>query len=392
MARARRSALLHAHRHRLRPQDLEDCLSQATLELVARARAGGTWASTAHLARVLEQRFESRVQDRRRAVSGRSPMQAALEDALALGGLGEGFGCSVPDLAPGTEERVLLRIELRRLPRLALALSAEQRLVLASQVSLQMGCAEFCALHARESTVGIQVVVVMSGSAKGTSRRISDRLRIGKAPDNDLVLGDDTVSRHHCELSRAAEGVFVRDLNSTNGHAPPPCIRGRRRVRRGAKRRRDRACRPPRRRSVEVMPSESNKFGDALGHSLAMRTIFGVLKRIAPTDATVLLEGETGTGKDVLARAITPESPRGEGPFVVVDCGAISYSLIESELFGHERGAFTGAVRARQGPSSWPTAAPCSSTRSASSRSTCSRSCCACSRPGSFAASAATAR
>jgi DNA-directed RNA polymerase specialized sigma24 family protein len=147
VARARRAALLHAHRHRLRPQDLEDCLSQATLELVARARAGGTWASTAHLARVLEQRFESRVQDRRRAVSGRSPMQAALEGALALGGLGEGFGCSVPDLAPGTEERVLLRIELRRLPRLALALSAEQRLVLASQVSLQMGCAEFCALH-----------------------------------------------------------------------------------------------------------------------------------------------------------------------------------------------------------------------------------------------------
>jgi DNA-directed RNA polymerase specialized sigma24 family protein len=147
VARSRRSALLHAHRHRLRAQDLEDCLSQATLELVARARAGGTWASTAHLARVLEQRFESRVRDRRRAVSGRSPMQAALESALALGGLGEGFGCSVPDLAPGTEERVLLRIELRRLPRLALALSSDQQLVLASQVSLQMECAEFCALH-----------------------------------------------------------------------------------------------------------------------------------------------------------------------------------------------------------------------------------------------------
>ena len=75
-----------------------------------------------------------------------------------------------------------------------------------------------------------------------------------------------------------------------------------------------------------------------------MRTLFGVLERIAPTDATVLLEGETGTGKDVLARAIWTESARAQGPFVVVDCGAVSYSLLESELFGHERGAFTGAV------------------------------------------------
>jgi transcriptional regulator with GAF, ATPase, and Fis domain len=102
-------------------------------------------------------------------------------------------------------------------------------------------------------------------------------------------------------------------------------------------------------RSVEVLPSEHSKFGGALGQSLAMRTIFGVLERIAPTDATVLLEGETGTGKDVLARGIWSESTRAQGPFVVVDCGAVSYSLIESELFGHERGAFTGAVASRQG-------------------------------------------
>jgi transcriptional regulator with GAF, ATPase, and Fis domain len=80
-----------------------------------------------------------------------------------------------------------------------------------------------------------------------------------------------------------------------------------------------------------------------------MRTVFGMLERIAPTDGTVLLEGETGTGKDVLARAIHLASPRAKQPFVVVDCGAISYTLIESELFGHERGAFTGAVAARRG-------------------------------------------
>ena len=98
-----------------------------------------------------------------------------------------------------------------------------------------------------------------------------------------------------------------------------------------------------------MLPSDKPQFGTAIGQSLAMRTIFGVLERIAPTDATVLLEGETGTGKDVLARSIWQASTRAQKPFMVVDCGAVSYSLIESELFGHERGAFTGAVSARQG-------------------------------------------
>jgi DNA-binding NtrC family response regulator len=98
-----------------------------------------------------------------------------------------------------------------------------------------------------------------------------------------------------------------------------------------------------------VLPSDKTWFGAAIGQSLPMRSIFGMLERIAKTEATVLLEGETGTGKDVLARAIWTESARAQGPFVVVDCGAVSYSLIESELFGHERGAFTGAVAARQG-------------------------------------------
>jgi transcriptional regulator with GAF, ATPase, and Fis domain len=86
-----------------------------------------------------------------------------------------------------------------------------------------------------------------------------------------------------------------------------------------------------------------------VGPSLAMRQVFGLLERIAPSDATVLLEGETGTGKDVLGRSIHEQSARKSEPFVVVDCGAVSYNLIESEFFGHERGAFTGAVQARAG-------------------------------------------
>src|SRR5687768_8796334 len=86
-----------------------------------------------------------------------------------------------------------------------------------------------------------------------------------------------------------------------------------------------------------------------VGRSRVMREIFGLVERIAPTDATVLIEGETGTGKDMIARTLHQLSPRNPHPFIVVDCGAVAGTLIESELFGHEKGAFTGAVAARQG-------------------------------------------
>jgi transcriptional regulator with GAF, ATPase, and Fis domain len=195
------------------------------------------------------------------------------------------------------------------------------------------------------------VASVLSGAHKGMTTPMGGRLRIGKASDNDLVLSDDTVSRHHCELIRSPEGIHIRDLDSTNG------------TRVDGTRIREATVQPgsvvkvgeveislrPAHQKIEVLPSDKPRFGAAIGQSLSMRTIFGVLERIAPTDATVLLEGETGTGKEVLARAIWSASQRASKPFMVVDCGAVSYSLIESELFGHERGAFTGAVSARQG-------------------------------------------
>jgi len=197
---------------------------------------------------------------------------------------------------------------------------------------------------------GLQALV-LTGAHKGTSKVVGGRLTIGKAADNDLVLSDDTVSRHHCEIVRAPDGLHVRDLESTNG------------TRIDNTRVREAMIQPgsvlkvgevdiqfkPTAHRVEVLPSDKPNFGPAIGSSLAMRTIFGVLERIAPTDATVLLEGETGTGKDVLARAIWSSSHRANKPFLVVDCGAVTYSLIESELFGHERGSFTGAVSTRQG-------------------------------------------
>ena len=200
------------------------------------------------------------------------------------------------------------------------------------------------------SASGIEIVI-LSGGAKGTTKPLGERLRIGKASDNDVVLPDDTVSRHHCELTRRSDGVHVRDLGSTNGTKVQGARISEAVVGPGTVLKVgevDVALRLAT-RNAEVPPSERAWFGTAIGQSLAMRSIFSVLERIARTDGTVLLEGETGTGKDVLARAIWTESARAQGPFVVVDCGAVSYALLESELFGHERGAFTGAIAARQG-------------------------------------------
>ena len=119
----------------------------------------------------------------------------------------------------------------------------------------------------------------------------------------------------------------------------------------------------------ETVPAPGRKrYHRLIGESEPMRKVFTLVQRVGPTDATVLVVGETGTGKELVARAIHDASPRAAGPFVPVNCGAIPETLIESELFGHERGAFTGAHRMREGSSSSPTAARCSSTRSASCR------------------------
>jgi transcriptional regulator with GAF, ATPase, and Fis domain len=207
------------------------------------------------------------------------------------------------------------------------------------------------AVSSPETGKGEVLIVVLSGQSRGTRMPLTTKLRIGKAPDNDLVLSDGAVSRQHCELERSGSQIILRDLGSTN------------RTRVGGAEVEHAILAPgtsftvgdvdlmlhiePQR--MQVPPSAQSRFGDAIGPSLAMRSIFGVLERIAPSAASVLLEGETGTGKEVIARAIHEQSPRAREPFVVVDCGAVSYNLIESELFGHERGAFTSAVSARVG-------------------------------------------
>jgi DNA-binding NtrC family response regulator len=193
---------------------------------------------------------------------------------------------------------------------------------------------------------------VSSGADAGRTLVLDTTLIVGTQADAGLSLSDPTVSRQHVELQPLAEGVRVCDLNSRNGtfsggmriHEAILQVEPEARLRVGQ----TELC--IRVEEEEIGPRESSSaFGKALGQSQAMRHIFGILERVAPTDATVVLLGETGTGKEVLAHAIHEASRRSAQPFVVVDCSAISPQLIESELFGHVKGAFTGAISNRDG-------------------------------------------
>ena len=165
------------------------------------------------------------------------------------------------------------------------------------------------------------------------------------------MIEDATVSRLHAELDPRRDGLWVRDLGSRNG----TFVNGVRvvsarvpdggRVQLGAA-------------SITLLPSPTSvsvelwpdtRFGPLVGKSVAMRELFATLARVAAVDATVLVSGETGTGKELVAEAVHGASPRAGGPFVVVDCAALPDQLLQSELFGHARGAFTGAETARAG-------------------------------------------
>jgi hypothetical protein len=143
VAHAKRDLLLRVHRFRLRREDLEDSYSQATLELLAHVRRGGSFKNRMHVASTLELRFLSRIRDRRRALGGRSPSQAALEEAAVLASTGEA-GIEVADGTACVETLVLLRHDLRTIGSLAKRLTGDQRLALSSQLSGE-SCADFCA-------------------------------------------------------------------------------------------------------------------------------------------------------------------------------------------------------------------------------------------------------
>ena len=197
------------------------------------------------------------------------------------------------------------------------------------------------------------VLRVIDGLDKGREHvgMSADEVSVGTAESNALVLTDPTVSRYHFVLQVTPQGVCLRDLGSTNGTQLGSFRVGTAYLTPGAiislgmtKLRYDQMA-----EQLDEPLSDDDFFGRAFGRSVAMRRIFSLMPRIAATDSTVLIEGETGTGKGVLAEAIHAASPRAAKPFIVVDCGSIPPSLIESELFGHEKGAFTGATRTRAG-------------------------------------------
>ncbi len=174
---------------------------------------------------------------------------------------------------------------------------------------------------------------------------------IGSDRACDVVLADSWVSRRHCSFAPTPAGFAITDLGSKNGTtidgvavgkvvAPPGVV-----VRIG----KTLLQAMPADEVVDIPPSPNDRFGGLYGASTVMRQVFAVLERASKTAAPILLLGESGTGKEVMARGVHDASPRASGPFVVFDCGASTESLIESDLFGHVRGAFTGAAGDRVG-------------------------------------------
>jgi DNA-binding NtrC family response regulator len=182
-------------------------------------------------------------------------------------------------------------------------------------------------------------------SGKETLAR-SDTLTVGSAPGNDLVLTDETVSRYHLELRKVGDRVLVQDLGSTNGTEIGSVLVERGAIKPGSVVTIGKsALRLGDGGQVEVQLHPSEVIGRVRGRTSKMRQLLAKIARAGQSDVSVLILGETGTGKEVIARAIHSSGGRASHPFETVDCGALLPTLIASELFGHERGAFTGADR-----------------------------------------------
>jgi len=193
---------------------------------------------------------------------------------------------------------------------------------------------------------------IVDGTLAGTEYVFAaERMVIGADPKADFVIADPTMSKFHCEIRIVDGACFVRDLGSRNGTAIDrvPILDaplrdgalitlGRTQIefRLGTQHR-------------ELTLSARDRFGRLRGSSIAMRATYALLETAANAQVTVLVQGESGSGKDLAAESLHLESARRDGPFVIVDCGAIPPNLLESELFGHEAGAFTGATSTRIG-------------------------------------------
>jgi transcriptional regulator with GAF, ATPase, and Fis domain len=199
------------------------------------------------------------------------------------------------------------------------------------------------------------VLTVVEGPDRGRTFTVEGcqphRMLVGSGPACEVHVSDREVSRRHAAVEPAGRRLRITDLGSTNGTfvdgvaVVEAFLRGGEVVRIGST-------------AIEVSDSPAQtqaplpvrtSFGRMVGASTEMRRLYPLCERLAQSSVTVIIEGETGTGKEVLAEALHEEGPRGGGPFVVFDCTAVPSNLVEAELFGHERGAFTGAVATRKG-------------------------------------------
>lgn len=195
-------------------------------------------------------------------------------------------------------------------------------------------------------------ILVVEGPDKGKDLVIEkERTTIGRSVICDLVLTDKAVSTTHIEIVAKENGFLLRDLGSRNGTLigdlrvlevwiKPGVV-----VKIGQSQLRFETVSG----SVDIDLSSNERFHELIGRSVRMREIFATLEKVAPTELTVLVRGETGTGKELVARALHRASRRKDAPLVVQDCSAIAKELIESTLFGHERGSFTGATDRHRG-------------------------------------------
>ncbi|KFE66329.1 Response regulator of zinc sigma-54-dependent two-component system [Hyalangium minutum] len=185
---------------------------------------------------------------------------------------------------------------------------------------------------------------------QGTTERVytpdPGRFTVGKAPGNALVIQDKYISSRHLEVERSAAGFHVRDLNSTNGtylagvrvleaEVPLGTV-----LQVGEAELRFEA------QSAGVEPEG---FHGLVGTDPALREVVEWVRRVGPAPVVVTVLGESGTGKELVAKALHACSPREGKPFIALNCATLSPALVESELFGHEKGAFTGADMRRKG-------------------------------------------
>jgi transcriptional regulator with GAF, ATPase, and Fis domain len=195
-------------------------------------------------------------------------------------------------------------------------------------------------------------LLIVSGPLQGREFVVDrDIFTLGSGKHNDLVIEDSTISKRHCEISIDPEGYLIRDLESTNGTIVQGVKVSSAYLTPGTEVQLGKTrlvfCPLPEANDFPLSPNEN--FGAMIGRSMGMRRVFHLAETYAPTDATIMITGETGTGKEILAEEIHRHSPRHDKSFIVIDCAAMAKDLIESELFGHVKGSFTSANADREG-------------------------------------------